>query len=174
MRVLVAHASAHGSTAEVAERIGQRLREAGLDTDVVPMRDVGGVDGYDALVLGSAVHNQAWLPEAVESLRRNAPGLADRPAWVFSVGMSDALPRLIREAARDGQRKAIDKGLSGVLSPKEHRVFSGVFEADQMPKGLRIAYRAVGGRFGDHRNWEEIDGWGRQIAGELGGNAARS
>ena len=34
MRVLVAYASRHGSTAEIAERIGERMRDAGHETAV--------------------------------------------------------------------------------------------------------------------------------------------
>jgi menaquinone-dependent protoporphyrinogen oxidase len=60
MRVLVSAASRHGSTAEIAERIGSVLREELVDVraqvDVLPADAVGDIDGYDVLVLGSAVY----------------------------------------------------------------------------------------------------------------------
>jgi menaquinone-dependent protoporphyrinogen oxidase len=36
IRVLVAYATKYGATAEIAEKIGQVLRHAGLQTDVLP------------------------------------------------------------------------------------------------------------------------------------------
>ncbi|MGH4011856.1 MAG: flavodoxin domain-containing protein [Pseudonocardiaceae bacterium] len=48
---------------------------------------------YDAVVLGSAIHNQEWLPQAIRFVRRNLDALAARPVWLFSAGMPGALPR---------------------------------------------------------------------------------
>jgi menaquinone-dependent protoporphyrinogen oxidase len=66
MKVLVSAASKHGATAEIAQEIGQALREAvqergvGGDEDVVvdvrPAEKVASVDDYDGVVLGSAVY----------------------------------------------------------------------------------------------------------------------
>ena len=38
MKVLVAYASKHGATAEITEKIGQVLRESGLQVDVSPVK----------------------------------------------------------------------------------------------------------------------------------------
>ncbi|MFD0427307.1 flavodoxin domain-containing protein [Streptomyces zhihengii] len=65
VQVLVLHASAHHSTQEIASRIGERLRTHGHDADVRALDQVTGghwLDQCDALVLGSAIHNGAWLP----------------------------------------------------------------------------------------------------------------
>jgi hypothetical protein len=58
-RVLVAYGSKHGSTAEIADRIGERLREAGHEVDVLPAGSVTDLDRYEAVVLGSAVYMPA-------------------------------------------------------------------------------------------------------------------
>ncbi|MEP6640574.1 MAG: hypothetical protein ABJB93_01575 [Gaiellales bacterium] len=62
MKVLVATASRHGATDEIAAAIGRSLKDAGLDAEVVAAGDVAGLDGYDAVVLGSA--EQAGLTSA--------------------------------------------------------------------------------------------------------------
>ena len=54
-KVLVAYATKYSATAEIAEKIGQVLRQAGLRTDVLPADRVSDVSSYQAVVLGSAV-----------------------------------------------------------------------------------------------------------------------
>ena len=49
--VLVAYATKYGATAEIADKIGQVLREAGLRTDVLPVDRVGDLTPYKAVVL---------------------------------------------------------------------------------------------------------------------------
>jgi menaquinone-dependent protoporphyrinogen oxidase len=89
VRVLVAYATGHGSTKGVAERIATRLAEAGAQVDARPVDDVDDLAGYDAVVLGSGVYNQSWIPSATEFLRANSAALAARPVWLFSVGCSE-------------------------------------------------------------------------------------
>ena len=83
-RVLVAYASKHGATAEIAEAVAAELRQAGHEVDCMSAEQVSGLDAYDAAVIGSAVYMKRWLPEARRLLKRHAKELADRPFWVFS------------------------------------------------------------------------------------------
>jgi menaquinone-dependent protoporphyrinogen oxidase len=168
MRILVAFASRNGSTAEIARRVADRLRGAGRDIEVAEMGDGPDVSGYDAVVLGSAVHNQAWLPEASDFVSRHVSELSALPLWLFSVGMPDGLPKPLRAKARELQEKRI-LGLLGadVLQPRGHRVFSGVYREGQLKGAARVAFRLVGGRFGDFRDWAAIESWADGIAEEL-------
>ena len=172
MRILVAFASRNGSTAEIAERVAGRLRGAGRKVDVAEMGDGPEVSGYDAVVLGSAVHNQAWLPEASDFVSRHVSALSGLPLWLFSVGMSDGLPRLLRAKAKELQEKRI-LGLLGadVLEPRGHRLFSGVYLEGQLKGAAHFSFRLIGGRFGDFRDWAAIESWADGISQEL---AARS
>ncbi|MGW8378323.1 flavodoxin domain-containing protein [Streptomyces sp. ODS28] len=88
MEVLVGFASAHGSTRGVAERIAARLAASGLSVEARPLNVELEPSGYRAFVLGSAVHNGAWLPEAADFVRSNGAVLAQHPVWLFSVGLS--------------------------------------------------------------------------------------
>jgi menaquinone-dependent protoporphyrinogen oxidase len=56
MKVLVAAASRYGATAEIAQAIADVLGERGLDSTVTQPEQVGRIEDYDALVLGSAVY----------------------------------------------------------------------------------------------------------------------
>ena len=55
-QVLMTYATKHGATAEIAEKVGQVLSEAGLHTDVLPVDRVGDLTPYSAVILGSAVY----------------------------------------------------------------------------------------------------------------------
>lgn len=66
MQILVAFATQHGSTREIAVAIASTLRIAGYGVDVRSVADVAELTAYDAVVLGSAVH-----PPAVPIPRRH-------------------------------------------------------------------------------------------------------
>jgi menaquinone-dependent protoporphyrinogen oxidase len=85
-QVLVAYATKYGATSEIAEKIGQMLRQEGLTTDVLPADRVNGLASYWAVVLGSAVYIGRWRKEAVKFLENNEAALAGRPVWLFSSG----------------------------------------------------------------------------------------
>jgi menaquinone-dependent protoporphyrinogen oxidase len=93
--VLVAYASRFGSTRGVAERIAAGVRERGNQVDVHPCNQVDDASLYDAVIFGSAVFNQRWMPEGTEFVDRNAQILAGRPLWLFSVGTFGDRERII-------------------------------------------------------------------------------
>ncbi|WP_320784603.1 flavodoxin domain-containing protein [Streptomyces sp. CRN 30] len=166
MEILVGHASAHGSTAEIAEHIASVLRGAGLAARARPMAEVDDADGYGAFVLGSAVHGQSWLAPATAFVRDNLAVLAARPVWIFSVGMPGALRGPWKRMA-SAEIPVIEKGLPAGLRPRGHRLFSGVITAGQLPLAGRLRFHLLGGRFGDYRDWPAIDAWTTEIAGRL-------
>jgi menaquinone-dependent protoporphyrinogen oxidase len=96
-KVLIAYASRAGSTAEVAEAIGQVLRGRGFPADVLPAGQVFGVSTYRAVIIGSAIRMGRWLPEAARLVERNQAALARIPAAFFSVCLTmqkKTLPRI--------------------------------------------------------------------------------
>jgi len=172
MRVLVVYASADGSTAEIARRIAQRLRERGHEASDQPAGATGSLDGVDAVVLGSAVHNRQWLGQATSFVNTNRQAVRDRPFWTFSVGMPDALPRAFRKIARTEEDAIIAR--LGDLRPRGHRLFSGVVKPSQFPLASRIFLHLAGGHYGDFRDWPAIDRWALDIAGQLDATAANA
>jgi menaquinone-dependent protoporphyrinogen oxidase len=70
MKVLVVAATKYGSTGEIGRAIGDVLEDRGLDTTVLSPEEVGDIDGYEAVVLGSAVCAGHWLKPARELVDR--------------------------------------------------------------------------------------------------------
>ena len=106
-RTLVVHASAHGSTREVAEAVASTLRERGLDVDVRPARDLPGLDGYDAVVLGAALYMGRLHADARRFLKRRHGELAVRRGRDLRDGAGNARaarPRVVAQAAPEEPR----------------------------------------------------------------------
>jgi menaquinone-dependent protoporphyrinogen oxidase len=162
MRVLIAYASANGSTRGIAEHVARRLASESWTVDCRSVTDVAVVDGYDAVVVGSAIHGQAWLPEAGKFVRDNAAQLAHVPTWLFSVGMPGALARRLQRWAMQEGPKVMAPYVA-LTHPRDTRLFSGVVSREQFPLPSRIVFRLMGGHYGDHRDWPAIDRWAEDI-----------
>ena len=90
-RILVTYAGRTGTTAGVAEVIGETLAAGGLAVDVRPMHDVTDLSPYRAVVAGSAINGAQWLPDALAWVRDHRPELIRRPFAAFLVCMTLAL-----------------------------------------------------------------------------------
>jgi menaquinone-dependent protoporphyrinogen oxidase len=161
-RVLVASASKMGSTSGIADAVAERLRSAGLDVERAGVEDVRGVDGYDAVVLGSAVYLGRWRREALTFLRRFGHDLAGRPVWLFQSGPLDRsaeredIPLPSRVAAH-----ADRIGIRGWVT------FGGCIDAEAA-EGF-MARRLVDAGLGqDFRDFDRIRAWADAVATELG------
>ena len=86
-RILVAYATRHGSTAEVAEAVGAELRDADVDVTVAQIGGGLRAEGYDAVVVGGPMI-MGWHRDAARFLTKNAAALADRPTACFATAAS--------------------------------------------------------------------------------------
>src|SRR5271165_4441673 len=79
MKVLVCVASKYGATAEIARAVADVLAERGCEVTVIPSEEVGAIEEFDAVVLGSAVYMGQWMKPARELVERSSAALAARP-----------------------------------------------------------------------------------------------
>ena len=161
MTVLVAVASRHGATEEIAEAIGRSLRERGVDAEVVRVDEVEDVVGYEAVVLGSSVYAGRWLEAARRFVDEHVSELATLPTWLFSSGPIGAPPKPEAEEAVH-----IDRVMS-LTHAREHRLFAGELVRSRLSFAERAVTRAFHAPEGDFRDWEEIDAWAGSIAEAL-------
>jgi menaquinone-dependent protoporphyrinogen oxidase len=160
MRVLVAAASKHGSTAEIARTIGASLTFRRIDADVMAMGTVTSLEGYDAVVLGSGIYMGHWLEPAKRFVAQQATELLERPVWLFSSGP-------LGDPAKPTEGPADVGGLIEATHAREHRLFAGSLWKDELGIAERAMVAAVRAPEGDFRPWAEIDEWAGQIADEL-------
>jgi menaquinone-dependent protoporphyrinogen oxidase len=160
MKILVTTASKHGSTADIARVIGERLATFGHDVHVLPTEAVEDVAPYDAVVLGSGVYAGHWLEPARRLAEREAAALATRPLWLFSSGP-------IGEPAKPDGEPAEIPALLASTRAIEHRVFAGRIDRHDLGFAERAILAVVKAPDGDFRPWDAIDAWASEIARSL-------
>ncbi len=174
MTVLVAYASKHGATLEIADRIAATLTAAGQPAEARPTENATDLAGYDAFVIGAAAYYGHWLKPATEFIRAHKALLVDRPVWLFSSGplgteTTDAQGHDVQEAALPKEFGE----LRDEIAVRGDRVFFGAVDPDGLTLPERTVRRMPAGRAllpeGDFRDWEDIDAWAETIARELTG-----
>jgi menaquinone-dependent protoporphyrinogen oxidase len=170
MKILVAYASAHGSTAEVAVFIGERLRERQFDVTVASVRDVRTLDGFDAFVLGSAIHGGMWLASMGQFLDRWRGDFGARPVYMFITCIRVLEPKGPQHAVQH----YVNYPVLNALNLREVKPFAGKLEMDAIDWDDRwtLAARYDGlmspGSFNsDFRNWNALREWADKIADSL-------
>jgi menaquinone-dependent protoporphyrinogen oxidase len=164
-QVLVAYATKYGATAEIAEKIGQVLHQAGLPTDVLPVDRVSDLTPYKAVVLGSAVYIGQWRKEAVKFLKANETVLADKPVWLFSSGPTGEGDPV--ELAQGWRFPGKLQSIADRIAPHDIAVFHGAVDMNKLNFIEKWMLKNVKAPIGDFRDWEAITSWATAIADEL-------
>jgi menaquinone-dependent protoporphyrinogen oxidase len=161
MNVLVAFASKHGSTRQIAEMIGQELSDSGHTVQVRSVSEASTAEPYDAAIVGSAIYMGNWLGEARQFVEKNQARLSAVPVWLFSsgpLGQEDPQPR--------GDFAHLQE-LMHATQARGHRTFIGKLDRSELGFGERLVVKIVKAPEGDFRDWEAIRSWSREIASAL-------
>jgi menaquinone-dependent protoporphyrinogen oxidase len=156
---LIAYATKHDSTHQVAELIADVLRDDGVVVDVRPAADVvSGIEPYAAVVVGGALYAGRWHKDARHLLHNHRDALSRLPVFVFGMGPLD-----LEEKSVAGARKQLDHALAKTpeIEPVAVAIFGGVvhredlhFPLNRMPEG-------------DARDPEAIRAWAHEITAAL-------
>lgn len=161
-RVLVVAASGHGSTTEVARRIGSTIAAAGHAVDVRPIDDAVDVAGYDLVVVGGAIRYDRWLRGATAFVRDHRSELASTSVGFFFTCLALSKPGAQSTRSADQYESRI-RSIAPELEPLMVGRFAGAVDPSRMNPLLRIAARAFlavrGVGASDHRDWDAIDAW---------------
>ena len=142
MKVLVCAASKYRATSEIARAVADVLAERGCEVTVLSPQEVGAVEEFDAVVLGSAVYMGQWMKPARELAERSADALASRPVWLFSSGP-------VGEPAKPADNPVDVTKILQATKARDHRIFTGKLVKKHLSfpdRAMASAIRAAGGR----------------------------
>ena len=164
--IVVTYVSQYGATREIAEKIGDVLRQTGLPADVLPVGSIRDLNSYRAVIMGSGVYIGNWPREAAAFLRANEKILADRPVWLFSsgpTGKGDPVELLEGWRLPASLKPVVDR-----IHPRDVAVFHGFINPDKINFMEKWAIKNIVKKpFGDFRDWDMIVAWATMIADAL-------
>jgi menaquinone-dependent protoporphyrinogen IX oxidase len=128
-KTLIAYATKHDSTHQVAELVGDVLRNDGLEVDVRPAGEVSDVEPYAAVVVGGALYMGRLHKDASHLLHAQRRALAGRPVFVFAMGPMDLEEKSVADA-----RRQLDHALAKTpeIEPVTVAIFGGVVHAEDL------------------------------------------
>jgi menaquinone-dependent protoporphyrinogen oxidase len=179
MAALIAHASEHGSTKEIAERIAARIASHRLQTECLPIDRVTDMSPYKYVIVGSAVHAMRWLPPVEKFIHDRQKILSTVPVWTFSVGYPAGMPRILfGKHPEEKEEVKLEKYVNKMVQFRKHTLFNGKFDKENAGSFFGWIFSLIGGHFGDSRDWDAIEKWADGVAEEIkemegaqGGNA---
>jgi menaquinone-dependent protoporphyrinogen oxidase len=184
-KILVAYATMAGSTAEVAQKVGDVLASRGLQVEVLPISAVSSLNAYDGVVVGGPMI-MGWHREAVRFLKQNRAALQRVPLAVFITAMSltqtgetsvedvsvfvdEKLPKPPKAAGSLSFRERyarLGNYVRPILAavrpgqPASLGVFGGRLEYGRLKWwAVLFAMLIIQAPAGDRRNWDAIQTW---------------
>ena len=166
-KVLIAYASKCGSTGEVAEAIAKDLGDAGYMVDVKATGDVKKIDGYDAVIVGSAIRMGKPLNDAVKFIKRHRKAFAALPVAYFSVGLA------MKEKTDEKFEEAMGymAKMTDQYEPQEKTAFAGAVDYSKLPPFYRRVFSMADDENmgeGDFRDWDAIHAWAANLPQLIG------
>ena len=159
MRILLALASTYGSTREMGEWISQELRAGGHGVHLAEVSDAGALDGYDAVVLGSAVYIGRILTPARQFARRLEHEFAPKPVWVFASGMKNVTAYPL------GAR--FTRAVPPPYFSGQYPIFAGRIDRDQLGPAERSLVGFAGASHQDERDPDLVAAWAGEVSARM-------
>jgi menaquinone-dependent protoporphyrinogen oxidase len=148
---------------DIAEAIGKELQLAGYEVDVIGVKSITTVAGYDAVVLGGPLYMGKVVGEVSKFVAKHETALRRIPVAAFAVGMAP----VSKDA---GQAEQAIRSLRSSITPLTavaDTVFAGRLEPAQLNVIIRKFMELAHIPSGDHRDWNAITDWAQEIASLL-------
>lgn len=162
-RTLIAYATKYGTTKEIAEEVQAVLAENNIESDLINLMEIGPIDAYNAVIIGSPVYMGKMLIEARDFCQKYMPFLAGKWVAIFVDGISCCPPGDNSERALFA---AIDE-MNNYVKPAVKKVFTGSLDLSVLTEADAQIADMVHPPVGDFRDHEAIRNWAREIASAI-------
>jgi menaquinone-dependent protoporphyrinogen oxidase len=193
-RILVAYTTNAGTTADVAQAIGEELGKDGVQVEVRRLEEVTSLDPYAAVVVGGPMI-MGWHSAAVKFVKKHQRALSQVPVAYFLTAMSltqtgetsvDATPiyvdTLLVKAPKDAARLSFRERYATVtnylrpvlkaaplVKPVSVGFFGGKLELYRLNLLQKLfVLLAIQAQPGDFRHWPVIREWAAGLRTTLG------
>jgi len=156
--VLVAYASKHGTTREVAEFVAHILERRGLTVEFEEAGRVGTVGHYDVIIVGGGLYMGKWHKDARRLLERHRAQLAGIPLAVFGMG-----PDSLEESKVAESRRQLERSLAA--TPELEPIAVAIFGGALTPETWRFPFSKLPAF--DARDWVAIEDWTEGVAARI-------
>jgi menaquinone-dependent protoporphyrinogen oxidase len=162
-KVLVTYATKYGTTREIAEVIAGVLTRAGFDTDVIPVMEVGIIDAYDAIVIGSPLYMGKILVEAREFCEQYKPYLEGKWIAFFVSGIA------VCKEENNNKKTMLDAidAMSEYVKIDEKGTFGGRLSLNILSESDMQLATIAGASEGDFLNMEDVRAWAKEIGRKI-------
>ena len=161
-KILVAYATAAGSTGEVAEAIGKTLRDGGAEVDVRPAKELTDVSGYRAVVLGTGIRAGQVYGEAATFVETHQGVLSKAPVAYFVVCSTMEEDTEENRATASGYLDQL-REKAPMVQPVAKGLFAGTVNFKKLPLPLKLILKGMKKPEGDWRDWDAICAWATNL-----------
>ena len=166
-KILVAYASRCGSTGGVAGAVAETLCDGGVSVDLLQVENVTDLTRYRAVVVGSAIRSDQWLPEAFDFVEQHRKVLSGIPVAYFLTCLTLARnTKETRKKALGFMAPLLQKAPD--VTPVDMGLFAGVLAYDKLSFMVRMVMKMKmqdkNIAEGDYRDWKSIRAWAKGIS----------
>lgn len=192
-RVLITYATMAGSTAEVAQAIGEEIARDGLELEIKPISEVYDLERYDGVVVGGPMI-MGWHRSALKFLKKNRGTFQRIPLAIFVTAMSltqtsetnvEGVPvyvdeKLPKAPEKEGSLNFRERyarlsnyvqpiiRASRPAKPVNIAIFGGRMEYGRLKWwAVLFAMLIIRAPAGERRNWPAIKAWAAELPAAL-------
>lgn len=162
--ILIIYASFHGSTAQIAEFMGERLEQKGISVSVKSIDDDIDFSSCNGIIMGAPIHRGKWMTDAEEFIKKHRKKVEQLPFACFYTCMSKA-KQPPSESTLD-ELSSYQTAMTDLFPtvPSSHiGSFAGVLDYNKCNFLTKVVMwlilRKNDLEAGDYRDWQAIAKW---------------
>jgi menaquinone-dependent protoporphyrinogen oxidase len=165
-KILVTYTSATGTTAEIAQIIGEEISGENGKVDVLEAKAINDLSLYHAAVVGTGIRYGRVYRNTLTFLNKHQATLSQIPLAYFIVCTT------VRDKSEESQTllafyEKQMRAKAPLAQPVDVGIFAGKVEPETLPLLPRLIVRALKSEEGDFRDWDTIREWASSITPAL-------